>query len=95
MLRHIKGKIIGFKNCKNGPEMAQELRVNNATADAPNLVLSSHFWLLTTTHKSSSQGDLIPLVSMGTALTCTYPHTYTQPFFFLKAYRHEVSNVKL
>lgn len=80
MSRHIQGKMIGFKNCKRGPEMAQQLRVNNDIAEAPSLVLSSHFWLLTTTHKTSSQGDPIPLVSMGTALTCTYPHAYTQTF---------------
>lgn len=81
MPRHIKGKIIGLKNCKSGPEMAQQLRVNNASAEAPSLVPSSHFWLLTTTHKTSSQGGPIPLVSVGTALTYTYPHTYTHmPF---------------
>ena len=37
--------------------MAQQLRVNNDIAEAPSLVLSSHFWLLTTTHKTSSQGS--------------------------------------
>lgn len=80
MPRHIKGKIIGLKNCKSGPEMAQQLRVNNASAGAPSLVLSSRFWLLTTTHKTSSQGNPIPLVSIGTALTCTYPHTQPHTF---------------
>lgn len=56
--------------------MAQQLSVNNASAGAPSLVLSSRFWLLTTTHKTSSQGNPIPLVSIG-----TYPHTYMQTFF--------------
>lgn len=81
MPRHIKGKIIGLKNCKSGPEMAQQLRVNNASAEAQVWFPVAISGCLQPPIRPVLRGGPIPLVSIGTALTCTYPHTYTHmPF---------------